>query len=91
MEKILRQCPGIAEVVVGGMDDPIRGQRVYAWVVKNEASLQSSAIIEFCQKKMRHHYCPSKIIFIDEIPFNKNGKADRMRLKREYINGGKEA
>ncbi len=91
VERILLQCPGIAEVAVGGMDDPIRGQKVYAWVVKNQADLKSSAIIDFCQKKMRHHYCPSKIIFIDEIPVNKNGKADKMRLKREYIDGGKEA
>ncbi len=84
VEKILLQCSGIAEVVVGGIDDPLRGQKVCAWVVKNEETLQTRDIIEFCRRKMRHHYCPSKIRFIDEIPVNKNGKIDRMRLKNEY-------
>lgn len=83
VEKILLECPGISEAVVGGIDDPIRGQKVCAWVVKKEQSLAAGDIIEFCRKKMRPHYCPSKIIFKDEIPVNQNGKIDRMKLKNE--------
>ncbi|WP_378956753.1 class I adenylate-forming enzyme family protein [Pelosinus sp. sgz500959] len=83
VEKVLLQCPGIADVVVGGIDDSIRGQKVCAWIVKKSKTLMSGDIIEFCRRKMRPHYCPSKIIFIDEIPLNKSGKIDRMGLKRQ--------
>jgi long-chain acyl-CoA synthetase len=81
VETILLQCPGVAEAVVGGIDDPIRGQKVCAWIVKNQASLMTSEIFAFCQKRMRPHYCPQKIIFLDEIPLNKNGKIDRISLR----------
>jgi len=81
VEAILLECPGVAEVVVGGIDDPLRGQRVCAWVVKNSATLVAEDILDFCRKKIRHHYCPHTIVFIDEIPVNKNGKIDRGKLK----------
>ena len=83
VEAILLQCPGITEAFVGGIDDSLRGQRVCAWVVKNKATLMTEDILIFCQKKMRQHYCPHKIIFIDEIPITKNGKIDRIKLMSE--------
>lgn len=83
VEAILLQCPGIAEAVVGGIDDSLRGQKVCAWVVKNKVTLMAEDILDFCQKKIRHHYCPRKIIFVDEMPINKNGKIDRKKLKSE--------
>lgn len=85
VETILLQCPGVAEAVVGGIDDPIRGQKVCAWIVKNQASLMTSEIFAFCQKRMRPHYCPQKIIFLDEIPLNKNGKIDRISLRNNSL------
>ena len=83
VETILLQCPGITEVAVGGIDDPLRGQRVCAWVVKNNATLMAEDVLDFCRKKLRHHYCPHKIIFVDEMPINKNGKIDKIKLKSE--------
>jgi len=81
VEAVLLQCPGIRQAVVGGIHDPLRGQRVCAWVVKNTASLTTEEILAFCRTKIRQQYCPHKIIFVDEIPINKNGKIDRIRLK----------
>ncbi len=85
VESVLLQCPGIAEAVVGGIDDPIRGQKVCAWIVKNQATLMVTDILDFCHKKMRPHYCPQKIIFLDEIPLNANGKIDRISLKNSSV------
>lgn len=83
VEAILLQCPGITAAIVGGIHDPLRGQRVCAWVVKNKASLLPEEIIAFCRTKMRHQYCPHKIIFVAEMPITKSGKIDRIRLKSE--------
>lgn len=86
VETVLLQCPGISEAVVGGIDDPIRGQKVCAWIVKSKAALTAADIFDFCKAKMRPHHCPQKIIFLDEIPLNQNGKIDRIRLKDSVFN-----
>lgn len=80
VEAVLLLCPGITEAIVGGIDDPLRGQKVCAWVVKNKATLRTEDIVTFCRTKMRHHYCPHKIIFVDEMPVNNSGKIDRIKL-----------
>jgi long-chain acyl-CoA synthetase len=85
VEAILLQCPGVAEAVVGGIDDPIRGQKVCAWIVKNQATLMAADILAFCQNNLRPHYYPQKIIFLNEIPLNKNGKIDRINLRNNGL------
>jgi long-chain acyl-CoA synthetase len=85
VEAVLLQCPGVAEAVVGGIDDPIRGQKICAWIVKNQATLMAADIFAFCQNKMRPHYYPQKIIFLNEIPLNKNGKIDRISFKNNSL------
>lgn len=81
VEDILLQCPGVAEVVVCGVEDPVRGQIVCAWLVKSKASLKSSDILAFCRKKMFKYCCPRKIIFVDAMPLTANGKIDKSRLQ----------
>jgi long-chain acyl-CoA synthetase len=83
LENILRHCPGIDEAVVGGITDPMRGQKVCAWIVKKKPTLLAADILDFCRKKMLSSCCPQQIIFVDEIPMNSNGKIDRMRLKAQ--------
>jgi long-chain acyl-CoA synthetase len=85
VEAVLLQCPGVAAAVVGGIDDPIRGQKVCAWIVKNQATIMAADIFAFCQNKMHPHYCPQKIIFLNEIPLNQNGKIDRISLRNNSL------
>lgn len=86
VEAVLLQCPGIAEAAVGGIDDPIRGQVVCAWLVKNRPDLKSRDVLAFCRERMFSHCCPRKIMFIDAMPLTANGKVDRKRLQ-EYTVG----
>lgn len=85
LEKVLLQCPGVAEAVVGGIDDPLRGQKVCAWIVKKQTHLTAANILNFCHRNLRPHDCPQKIIFLDKIPLNSNGKVDRISLKKKSI------
>lgn len=84
VEDILLQCPGVAEAAVCGIDDPTRGQKVCAWIVRSNSSLKQVDILSFCRKKMLNYCCPQKIIFIDMMPLNANGKIDKTRLKHTY-------
>jgi len=85
VEAVLRQHPGIVDVAVAGIDDQLRGQRVCAWIVRNKANVLAADILDFCHKKMRAHYCPQKIVFVDAIPLNVNGKVDKWRLNSDGV------
>lgn len=84
VEAVLCQCPGVSQAVVGGVDDELKGQRVCAWIVKNKPTLTAVDILSFCRTKLRNHYYPQKIIFVEEFPLNTSGKIDLLRLKQEY-------
>ena len=90
VEAILLQCPGVAEAAVSGVDDPVRGQSVRAWLVRNDLGLKASDVIKFCRKKMLPNSCPRKIVFIDSMPLNASGKIDRLRLLKEGISNSRE-
>lgn len=83
VEAILAQCPGIAQAVVGGIADELRGQRVCAWIVKAEPSLTAADVLEFCRKRLRRNYSPQLVIFIEKIPLKTNGKVDRLQLQQQ--------
>lgn len=81
VEAVLLQCPGVAEAAVGGIDDPVRGQVVGAWLVKNRPELTSREVLAFCRSRMFTHCCPKKIIFIESMPLTAGGKIDKRQLK----------
>ncbi len=85
LEALLLECPGIQDVVVGGIPDPIRGQKVCAWIVKNKSTLTTTAILDYCRTKIRSHYCPQVIIFIDKLPLMGNGKIDKRKLLQQEV------
>ncbi len=83
VETILLQCPGITEAVVDGITDPLRGEKVCAWVVKNEPALATGDVFDFCRQRLLPHCCPQQIIFVAELPLNANGKIDRKQLPQD--------
>ncbi|MHB1419098.1 MAG: class I adenylate-forming enzyme family protein [Bacillota bacterium] len=84
IEKILNLCPGIAESAVMGVADPLRGQKVVAWVVSNSPSLTVKDIRYFCREHLTKHYRPHEFILISEMPRNTSGKLDRQQLLEQY-------
>lgn len=88
VEAVLRQCPGVADALVAGVDDLLRGQKVCAWIVKHKNRKVAAAdILDFCRPKLRPHYCPQKIVFVDAIPLNANGKPDKKLLLAKSVTG----
>lgn len=80
VEEILNRCPGIAETVVKGIDDGMRGQKVAAWIVKSDPELTVKDIRTYCHRNLPRHARPQKFFFIRELPRNLNGKLDRDKL-----------
>lgn len=84
VEAVLLQCPGVAEAVVAGVADPIRGQKVCAWLVKSRTDLKAGDVLAFCRQKLLKAYCPQQVIFIDTLPLTSSGKPDRRSLQTAW-------
>ncbi len=82
IEKVLRQHPGVHDVVVFGMSDPgSRGEMVAACLV-GEASEKS--LKQHCGEEMPTWQIPRCWFFVSELPVNERGKISRLELRRKF-------
>ena len=69
VEEALRAYPGIAEVAIVGVPHPHTGEGVKAYVVPAPGQhLEEDELIEFCAGRLARYKCPSKVMFVDELP-----------------------
>jgi len=54
--------------------------------VSGNLSMGEPEIIQSCKKELPWYMIPERIIFVDEMPLNINGKIDRNKLKQS-LNG----
>jgi long-chain acyl-CoA synthetase len=75
VENALHECDGIVEAAVIGVDDPILGKAVMAFVVKAQTSqLDGKDITDFCSRRLEKHMVPKKIVFCESLPRTSTGK-----------------
>lgn len=81
VEEVLLTAPGVADAGVVGVPHPHTGEAVRAFVVPADgAVLDEDGLIEFCTDHLARYKCPSKILLVDELPRNVNGKLLRRSL-----------
>ncbi|MCU1396937.1 MAG: acyl-CoA synthetase (AMP-forming)/AMP-acid ligase [Acidimicrobiales bacterium] len=81
VEDVLMEYPGVEEVGVIGVPHPHTGEAVKAFVVaKAGVHLDEDALIDHCLDELARYKCPSKILFVDELPRNVSGKLLRREL-----------
>ncbi|MBM7824786.1 crotonobetaine/carnitine-CoA ligase [Arcanobacterium pluranimalium] len=82
VERVLAQCPGVTDVCVVGIPDPIRDEAVKAVVVKApNAQLTSQDIIEYAKTRLSYFKVPTVVTFVAELPRGQYGKVQRKLLK----------
>lgn len=82
VEGVLAEHPGVAEVGVVGVPHPHTGEAVKAFVVPAPGVvIDEDLLIEWCMDHLARYKCPSKILFVDELPRNVSGKL----LRRELV------
>lgn len=80
VEEALLLHPGVEAVAVVGVEHPHSGEAVKAYVVNSPGyPVDEEALTEFCATRLARYKCPSKILFVDELPQGLGGKV----LKRE--------
>lgn len=82
VEYILGTHPAVVEAGVVGVPHPHDGEAVKAYVVLHEgASVDEESLIAFAAESLARYKCPSKVLFVDELPRNAAGKLVRRELE----------
>lgn len=78
VENLLLSHVGVKEVAVVGKPCPVLGERVHAFVIVTEGTLDSD-LTAYCRGKIADYKCPEQYHVVQSLPRNANGKV----LKRD--------
>ncbi|MFC1633203.1 class I adenylate-forming enzyme family protein [Planctomycetota bacterium] len=85
VEDALLEIDEIHEAVVVGVDDPILGEAIKAFIVlRDHAELTEPKLKQALKRLLPAYKQPTYIEFIDSIPKGKSGKILKMELKKQY-------
>lgn len=81
IENVIYALPGVHEVAVIGVNDPILGLAIKACVaLAPDAHLAEQDVIRHCARSLEDYMVPKFIEFRDELPKSANGKISRREV-----------
>ncbi len=84
VEEAIALHPAVHEVGVAGVDDPVRGETVKAWVVLREGARADEAEIRaWCKERLAPYKVPARVAFRADLPKTMVGKVLRRALVAE--------
>jgi len=85
IEEVLYAHPKVAEAVVVGIPDELRGEIVRAIIsLKAGTAVTEEKIKRFCRRRLANYKVPRQIIFLDSLPRTATGKINKEDLKVIY-------
>ncbi|HPQ37554.1 MAG TPA: AMP-binding protein [Synergistaceae bacterium] len=83
VEAVLNEHPMVRESAVMGVQNPISGQVVKAYVAlrnPGEDALSSRELVSFCRERLAHYKVPRQVEFVEEFPRSPIGKILKHQL-----------
>ncbi|MFI6498607.1 AMP-binding protein [Nonomuraea typhae] len=89
VEALLLREGSLAQVAVVGVPDAVSGEAGCAFVVPRAgASVTAAGLVSWARANMAGYKIPKRVIVVDELPANPNGKTDKITLRRLAQNRG---
>ena len=83
VEGIIAQVSGVREVAVVGMPDPLRGERIKAFVVPgDDTQLTAEQVIAHCREHLAPFKVPRLVEFRESLPKSHLGKVLKRKLRQ---------
>ena len=79
VESCLAACPGVSDVAVTGLSDAVWGDLIVALIV---GTAEQNALLAHARKHLPAAALPRKMVFLERLPRNANGKLERSVLRR---------
>ena len=82
VEEVIREHSAVAQAAVVGVEHPHSGEAVRAYVVlRQDAYLDEDAVIDHCRARLARYKCPTKVLFVSQLPTGATGKVLRRELR----------
>ncbi|MDP8237760.1 MAG: long-chain fatty acid--CoA ligase [Candidatus Hatepunaea meridiana] len=82
VETVLYGHPDVSEVAIVGIPDEIMGEEVKACIVlKEEATISTEQLAEYCRERMALYKVPAVIRFYKDLPTTSTGRIDKDELR----------
>lgn len=85
IEAVVSAHPAVLECACVGVPDPVSGEAVKLFVVRKDATLTSSLLMDYCREQLTAYKKPKYIEFRSELPKTNVGKILRRELRDEKI------
>jgi long-chain acyl-CoA synthetase len=86
VEEVLFTHPKVKDVVVVGLPEEFKGEKIKAYIVLNEGmTATKEEIIQFCREKLSKFKVPKDVEFRDQLPKTLVGKVLRRVLRDEEM------
>ena len=88
LEKAILANPAVLEAAVIPVPDEKWGEVPKALIVlKPNATLTESELIDFCRTRLAHYKCPRSVEFVDNLPKTGTGKILKKDIRKKYWHG----
>jgi acyl-coenzyme A synthetase/AMP-(fatty) acid ligase len=85
VEHVASEYPGLQQAVAHYESaEPGIGSLICFILPQAGLEIKSNLFLEYCRSRLPWYMVPEKIIFVNEIPLNTNGKTDRKALVGKY-------
>lgn len=84
IELVLDAVPGVDESAVIGVPHPDLGEAVVAVVVRDNESINESAILSDLQNQLARFKQPRRVTFVNTLPRNAMGKVQKAKLREQH-------
>ncbi len=82
VEEAILEHRSVLQTAVVGVDHPHTGETVRAYVVLRDGTqLDEDSVIDHCRARLARYKCPTKVLFVQQLPMGATGKVLRRALR----------